>query len=132
MTGGTLAMTNVTIVGNDANGLRVWNGAVTVKNSILWGNQCDAAGDFTATYSDIQGAAEDEGAHVMSKDPLLYGPTKKRACRLRAGSPCVGVGDATGWTAADTDLDGLPRLRGNKVDLGCYSFNSPGLMLMLK
>ena len=132
VTGGTLAMTNVTIVGNDANGLRVWGGTVTVKNSILWGNCCDAAGAFTATYSDIQGAAADEGAHVMSVDPLLYGPTKKRAHHLRAGSPCAGKGDATGWTAADTDLDGQPRLRGGKVDLGCYSFNAPGLMLMLK
>ena len=132
VTGGTLAMTNVTIVGNDANGLRVWGGTVTVKNSILWGNQCDAAGAFTATYSDIQGAAADEGAHVMSVDPLLYGPTKKRAYHLRAGSPCAGKGDATGWTAADTDLDGLPRIKNGKVDLGCYSFNALGLLLMLK
>ena len=66
------------------------------------------------------------------KDPLLYPATHKRAYHLKHGSPCAGAGDASVWTAADIDLDGLKRIRGNKVDLGCYSFNAPGFMLMLK
>ena len=43
-----------------------------------------------------------------------------------------GRGDASIWTATGTDLDGQSRLRGSKVDLGCYSFSAPGFMLMLK
>ena len=49
-----------------------------------------------------------------------------------AGS-CYEAGDATGWTKADVDLAGKPRLRGEKVDIGCYQILPlPGLMLLLK
>ena len=40
--------------------------------------------------------------------------------------------DATGWPKGATDLDGRPRTRGSTIDMGCYSFNAPGFMLMLK
>ena len=134
--GGTLLLRNVTIAGNDAFGVLQTGGTLAVTNSIVWANAQGGIGQTGGSqelgYSDIQGAAADAETHVMAKDPLLYGPTKKRAYRLRTASPCVGVGDATVWTATDTDLDGLKRLRNGKVDLGCYSFNAPGLMLMLK
>ena len=46
---------------------------------------------------------------------------------------CYETGDATGWTAADVDLAGKPRLRDGKIDIGCYqAVPLPGLMLMLK
>ena len=40
--------------------------------------------------------------------------------QLRYNSPLRGKGALLGWTAADTDLAGNPRLRDGKVDLGCY------------
>ena len=44
----------------------------------------------------------------------------------------TGTGNAAGWTADDVDLDGLRRIRGTTIDMGCYSFNAPGLLLMVK
>ena len=96
-------------------------GTATFKNSIVW--NCAAGttvGEVTFDHCETE------------RDPLLYGPTKARAYHLRRGSPCADAGDASVWTAADTDLDGLPRIRNGKVDLGCYSFNAPGFMLMVK
>ncbi len=146
--GGTVEVVNGTFA--DAKGLGARAGAAysqytgaasgtaTFRNCIFWGN----AGGFqsytntkmtvTLDHCDVQGATPDPSTHVTSVDPIFYPATHKRAYHLRHGSPCVGIGDATIWTAAGTDLDGLPRLHGGKVDLGCYSFSAPGFMLMLK
>ena len=146
--GGTLELVNATVV--DSRGLYTdspvcgylqytgaTSGAATMKNCIFWNNQ----GGFRnlvndkitldVSYSDIEGEA-DAAKHVISADPLLYAPTKARAYHLRAGSPCAGTGDGTGWPADATDLDGKPRTRGSTIDMGCYSYNVPGFMLMLK
>ena len=72
------------------------------------------------------------GEGNLADDPRLYGPTKARAYHLRSVSPCAGAGNAAGWTADDIDLDGLRRIRGTTIDMGCYSFNAPGLLLMVK
>ena len=144
---GTLELVNCTFV--DAKGLSnspvcgylqytsATSGSATMKNCIFWNNQ----GGFRnlvndkitldVSYSDIEGEA-DAAKHVISADPLLYAPTKARAYHLRAGSPCAGTGDATGWPVGATDLDGKPRTRGSTIDMGCYSYNVPGFMLMLK
>jgi hypothetical protein len=50
-------------------------------------------------------------------------------CRLKSDFLSI---DATGWPKGATDLDGRPRTRGSTIDMGCYSFNAPGFMLMLK
>ena len=145
LAGGTLAMTNCLFANvSGTNAVRVADGAfealnctiadvtrgfgvkqtagtATLKNTIVW--NCAAGttvGEVTFDHCETE------------RDPLLYGPTKARAYHLRRGSPCADAGDASVWMAADTDLDGLPRIRNGKVDLGCYSFNAPGFMLMVK
>ena len=113
------------------------DGSAIFRNCICWNNAAgfrSHASDKIAldvSYSDIEGAA-DAAKHVIDADPRLYAPTKARAYHLRAGSPCAGTGDATGWPKGATDLDGRPRTRGSTIDMGCYSFNAPGFMLMLK
>ena len=135
--GGTLALTNVTVVGGDREPVLQKGGAVKVVNSILWDNASEtgvsfdvADGTTEVTYSDVLGGFAGEGN--LADDPRLYGPTKARAYHLRSVSPCAGAGNATGWTADDVDLDGLRRIRGTTIDMGCYSFNAPGLLLMVK
>ena len=135
--GGTLAVTNVTVVGGDREPVLQKDGAVKVVNSIFWDNASEAGVSFDVvggttevTYSDVLGGFAGEGN--LADDPRLYGPTKARAYHLRSVSPCAGTGNAAGWTAADIDLDGLKRIRGTTIDMGCYSFNAPGLLLMLK
>ena len=119
--GGTLTAVNCTIVDVAEVGVKQTAGTASVTNSIVW--NCGGGATTGAVTLDHCCTAE---------DPLLYGPTKKRAYHLRAASPCTGAGDATVWMAADTDLDGLPRIKNGKVDLGCYSFDAPGLLLMVK
>ena len=133
---GKLDAVNCTIVGaKNGCGVQAKGGATTIMNSILWGNANGGAvatgGTLDLSYCDSQDGA-DADAHVLSADPKLNGPAKARAFMLRRGSPCVDAGDPSMWTAGDLDLAGNPRLRNGKVDLGCYSFNAPGLMLMLK
>ena len=133
---GKLDAVNCTIVGaKNGCGVQAKGGATTIVNSILWGNANGGAvatgGTLDLSYCDSQDGA-DADARVISADPKLNGPSKARAFMLRRGSPCVDAGDPSMWTAGDLDLAGNPRLRNGKVDLGCYSFNAPGLMLMLK
>ena len=135
--GGTLAVTNVTVVGGDREPVLQKGGAVKVVNTILWDNASEAGVSFDVadgttevTYSDVLGGFAGEGN--LADDPRLYGPTKARAYHLRSVSPCAGTGNAAGWTADDVDLDGLRRIRGTTIDMGCYSYNAPGLLLMVK
>ena len=119
--GGTFAAVNCTVVDVANVGIAQTAGTASVTNSIVW----NCGGGATT------GAVTLDHSETV-KDPVLYPATHKRAYHLRHGSPCAGAGDASVWTAADTDLDGLPRIKNGKVDLGCYSFNAPGFMLMLK
>ena len=44
--------------------------------------------------------------------------------RLQSNSPCINAGGNTFVTSA-TDLDGQPRIRGERVDVGAYEFQNP-------
>ena len=88
----------------------------TFRNCIVWDNKdgfvgSDVAATLAVDHSDVQGGFEGEGN--INADPKLYGPTKKRAYHLRAGSPCAGTGE-------------------NRADMGCFPFDAPGLLLMVK
>ena len=119
--GGTFSAVNCTVVDVANVGIAQTAGTASVTNSIVW----NCGGGATT------GAVTLDHSETV-KDPLLYPATHKRAYHLKHGSPCAGAGDASVWTAADTDLDGLPRIKNGKVDLGCYSFNAPGFLLMVK
>ena len=134
--GGTLDAVNCTVTGTkNGYGVQVKGGATTLLNTILWdnanGGAVAAGGTLSLAYCDSQDGADAE-RHVIASDPKLYAVGKPRAYHLRQGSPCVGVGDPSMWSADDLDLARNPRLRNSKVDLGCYSFNAPGFMLILQ
>ena len=40
--------------------------------------------------------------------------------RLQANSPCVNTGTNADWMDTAFDLDGKPRIRYGRVDMGCY------------
>lgn len=68
---------------------------------------------------------------VITGDPLFRAP-QKGDYRLRAESPCIDAGVAFDWMRTATDLKGDPRLRGGRVDLGCYECSQGGLMLFVR
>ena len=134
--GGTLDAVNCTVTGTkNGYGVQVKGGVTTLLNTILWDNVNGGAvatgGTLSLAYCDSQDGADAE-RHVIASDPKLYAVGKPRAYHLRQGSPCAGVGDPSMWSADDLDLARNPRLRNSKVDLGCYSFNAPGFMLILQ
>lgn len=117
---------NCTIVGNSlwdytvgeprAGGIS-WNGALNVRNSILWdneGTQITPGGTPSVTYSCVQEPVS--GAGNISQNPAfvdakgadgLYG-TEDDNCRLGLNSPCIDAGN-NGTVASTIDLDGKPR-----------------------
>ena len=112
--------------------------AASVANSIIWRNGGTPTGgewmlgnisNLTAsiTYTCTMPLVDGEGN--IAADPKLK---VKKGYLVKSSSPCVNAGDPTGWTDDDVDLAGNPRLRKNKIDMGCYQAILQGLMLMLK
>ncbi len=144
---------NNTIVGNkqDKSGATASLSGVKVKNdasangtlfvnNIVWGN---ITGDTIApqgvyyisrydktagqrSYNAIQGQLGDDGATTCIKltnaDPGFV-DAANGDYRLKETSKLVNSGNKTHNTLP-TDLDGKQRVRGGKIDLGCYEFQS--------
>ena len=135
-----------TIVGNCGNGIR--SGMPTVANSIVYFNgvnsgapQIDTA-SATVDYCNVEGGFAGTGnidadpGFVLSgywsdpADPNLPAvPDDPDAvwvhgdCHLGEDSPCVGAGDpALTVELIPTDIDGDPRVVGDRCDIGCDEF----------
>jgi hypothetical protein len=111
---------NCTFSGNIGAGLaNVDYAALTVRNSIIWGNsEGSIQGGASVAYSDVEGGWS--GGGNIDADPLFVQPGTDNV-RLSAGSPCVNAGD-NGSVPPDitTDIDGNPRIIGGVVDMGAY------------
>ena len=122
-----------------------------ISQSILWQNEANqgrsvyivqdivggAPSQATIEYSDVQfgrsGVAVELGnilnwaAGNIDADPLFADPSGNDF-RLSSNSPCVNAGDPRYVPPVGmTDLDGLPRLHGEAVDMGAYEFQGLGL-----
>ena len=118
----------------------VSNSAKTIRNCVFWGNRGIAGeGSANAEISSVNTTVRNccwpeapDGDGCTSADPKLSKLRRYRYYPSPAGS-CYEAGNATGWTDADVDLAGKPRLRDGKIDIGCYqAVPLPGLLLMLK
>jgi hypothetical protein len=123
--GGAWTIENCTIVTNwnrgtpPSEGLYVAAGAVTVRNSILWNNGDDVSGTATLAYCDIEDGDSNGVAGCISVNPLFVNAAAAN-CRIFSASPCVNTGTNLPWTLTGTDLDGGPRIRSRRVDMGAY------------
>jgi hypothetical protein len=78
---------------------------------------------------------EKDGASVTGFDKYLQSPGNDRSSRfldprfidsarndfhLRSDSPAIAAGTIDGVPVGELDLDGLPRVKSGKVDIGCY------------
>lgn len=66
---------------------------------------------------------EEQYVDMLEIDPLLI-DENNHDYHLSETSPCVntGVADVSGMFLSYTDLDGNPRICGNRIDRGCYEF----------
>ncbi|HEX3119014.1 MAG TPA: choice-of-anchor Q domain-containing protein, partial [Candidatus Acidoferrum sp.] len=58
-------------------------------------------------------------AHSAFSNPQFADPAKGDF-HLRQDSPAIGSGDIKELPVGDVDLDGLPRIKNGKIDIGCY------------
>ena len=133
---GNPTLYNVTISGNIASssGGGTYNhGAITIQNSILWGNTApngteifDAHAASTVIYS--LGAWGYVGTGNLDTDPLFIAPIDATSAptttgdyRLQAASPAINAGDNTANTTP-TDRDGNPRIIEGTIDMGAYEY----------
>ena len=126
---------NVTVAGNAAPAATpgaAYLAGGTVANAILWGED-GGAGVVSRAGGTLSHSCYPEADESAAGGNLAQNPRFRREgadYRLKAKSPCRDAGDPTGWTAADTDLDGRPRILGGAVDMGCYELDRPfGLLL---
>jgi hypothetical protein len=141
-------ITNCTITDNSAkHGAGLFACIGPVKNCIIWGNWPDQIqiyhGFPKATYSNIQGSYPGLGNNNADpcfiepgywfdvNDPnIIVEPNDPNAVwldgdyHLLPASPCINAGDPNYVPEPnETDLDGLPRIIGGRVDMGPYEFN---------
>ncbi|MDP2896180.1 MAG: choice-of-anchor Q domain-containing protein [bacterium] len=118
---------NNTIAGNhstgEGGGLAFCAG--TIRNCIIWDNWTDRESQqlFSCnapSFSCIQGWPHRSQGNI-NQDPLFQ--QKGDDYRLQPVSPCIDAGVNFYWAVwPQHDLDGLCRLAGERVDMGCYEY----------
>ena len=98
---------------------------IYVQNCISYGNVDLALGNsnyykataYNVTQCEFSCLGPPLGEHSITGNPQFVGAGD---FRLMPGSPCLNSGTNLDWTGLGVDLDGVPRLVGTNVDLGCY------------
>lgn len=136
LTEGTVNVANLTVVDNLGTGdtsaarfLTLGAGAIFVGNSVFWNNVASPGmADLELVGSDITlvrnlfGSRSGSTPTVLSNNNLGVDPRfATDGVRLSASSPARDFGSNSpfGGVAA-LDLDGRPRIQGDRVDLGAY------------
>lgn len=110
---------------------------LAVTNCIFWGNtskhttgernQINPRGEGQLNYCCVEGwTGEFGGVGNFGDDPRFIDPERGNL-RLREDSPCYDAGDDTAVTQK-VDLDGHPRILGDRVDLGSYELLCPAIL----
>jgi len=128
---------NVTVTGNAGGGINIGGAEhavnVTIRNSILWGNDgpaysCDvdpASSNCTVVHSDVEGDVP-PGTGNISEDPLFV-DAANGDYHLQVGSPCIDAGTPVG--APTHDIEGTPR--DAAPDMGAYEWGRFRIFLPL-
>ena len=155
---GNAVMENCTITGNTNRQYSVVTalGGGTIRNCIIWGNECGTASgdgspywpafapytvnnavytlsDAGVTFFDYNCVSTNAfGAHDVVGDPGFATKSNAVPYSLSSSSRCVNAGLKQDWMTGAQDLVGNPRLLG-RPDMGCYeSQTSPALILMIR
>ncbi len=119
--GGMCAVTavNCTFTGNTAHS-GGGTGQGTAVNCIIWCNAPDEINETAVSFSCL--SMKTAGAGNITGSPLFVNPWADNF-RLRAGSPAIDAGTATG--APSRDELGRSRPQGGGIDMGAYEYH-PG------
>ncbi|MCX7681277.1 MAG: right-handed parallel beta-helix repeat-containing protein [Anaerolineae bacterium] len=113
--GGAPVISNTIVVSNTGWGIR--GTALTVDYNDVWGN---SSGNY--------GSGISAGPNSISADPLFL-DARAGDFHLREGSPCIERGGPTNAAVLKYDLDGQPRVMGNRPDIGADEFQRLGVAL---
>lgn len=119
-----VGMENCTVAFNAGQGINRGGGTVAVTNSILWGNGDDVVGAVSLGYSNIEDGDSNGVNGCISADPQFLDVAAMNY-RLPKTSPCVHAGLNQSWMIEAVDLDGVPRIGGQRVDMGAYEHIVP-------
>jgi PKD repeat protein len=122
------ALNNCTLTGNSA--AHYGGGALesTLYNCIVYYNSAtyDGANYQGGTLSYCCTTPLPWGAGNLANKPSFVNTNGWSDLRLQSNSPCINAG--TNLTdVASTDLDGRPRIKGGRVDIGAYEYQGPGM-----
>ena len=106
-----------------------------LRGCIIWGNIAPVAAQLhdssEPSYSCIQWVPG--GAGNISQDPQFVEPDgpdndpntyEDNDYRLSPPSPCIDTGKNEDWMSQALDLEGNPRVVGERVDMGAYEWRS--------
>jgi hypothetical protein len=94
----------------------VANSIVYFNNAPLFPNYNDSPMAFSCTTPAAIGAGNITNAPLFESEGGEY--------HLQSMSPCINSGNNS-YISTSTDLDGNPRITGDRVDMGAYEFPSP-------
>jgi hypothetical protein len=117
--GGSMALQSCTLADNSGEGMRSLGGSAAATNSILWGNGDDVAGTVTLGYCDVEDGDSSDVNGCIAADPLFLSAAAGDY-RPKPVSPCINAGTNETWMLGAFDLDGSPRIKGGRVDIGAY------------
>jgi hypothetical protein len=99
-----------------------WNNTSTSGNDIHIKNYANSAAIYNNIYKDLVGAYDQAGNNSDS-DPMFADP-QNNDYHLSPNSPCINAGNNDAPNLPETDLDNLPRIVDNIVDIGAYEFTT--------
>ena len=114
-------LTNCIIWGNSATTARLLrniNGLPTISHSIVDGNNC------AGIHSGVGAGVTCNSGMIYNQNPLFNDPDNGDF-HLLPGSPAINAGNNSVITSQNInyDLDSLPRIVSNTVDIGAWEFN---------
>ncbi len=130
---GTMGLINCTVVTNSSPGVQRAGGTFAVTNGILWWNGDDVSGTVSVAFCDIEDGDNNGMDGCISLNPLFQGPATNDF-RLLKDTPCGNRGKPIAWLADALDLAGDIRVKGGRIDMGCYESDaaSGGTLFMLR
>ena len=131
--GGIFRMENCTVADHATDGIYKSGGTVSTTNSILWNNGDDIVGSSVLLgYSCVEDGDNNGTNGCIMANPLFENASTANY-RIKPLSPCRDSAIWKTWMAGAEDLDGKPRVVGNKPDMGCYeSQYRAGSVFMVK
>jgi hypothetical protein len=135
----TVVSNHITRTTGSGTGGGIYREAGTVVNTIVADNTLyyttpdNAAGGLTA-FSFSCAPELTPGVNDNLAQAPGFVDSDMRNYRLADASPCINAASFQDWMAAPaTDLDGAPRIRSRKPDMGCYEFIPlPGSVILLR